>query len=214
MGIPIREIKAHLEKRAFESYDGLLRNHLEKVEEEIENLKGIRRQLKRRVEALDHVKDLPPIGRIHVQHLQARRVVMEEKRIQAQLDWEKALQRLVVENGLAHGVYVGDLGFLVDLKQVEDRAAEDFVGVYILTGFQGKEGATEESAFPAGDWLTLYVRGGHSQAKKHYKQLLAYAEDHGMVLGPYATERMLIDHYISHDENDHVTEIMIPMDLG
>jgi effector-binding domain-containing protein len=35
-----------------------------------------------------------------------------------------------------------------------------------------------------------------------------------MVLGPYATERMLIDHYISHDENDHVTEIMIPMDLG
>lgn len=211
MGIPINEIKEHMQKREMGTYKTILNNHLHKVNQELENLQKIQHHMQRRIATLEYVSKLPPMGKIHIQNLLQRKVIQVNDQLHSQLDWERALQKIVAANQLPYGVFVGDIGFIVDLKTVNSREADEFMGIYLLLDAQDQVEASKEMILEKGDWLTIYVRGGHEEAKQCYKRLLSYASEKDLKLGKFATERMLIDQYISRDENDHITEIMIPI---
>ncbi len=64
---------------------------------------------------------------------------------------------------------------------------------------------------PMGKWLTLYIKGDHAEASKHYEKLMSYATEHELKLSSYAIERTLVDHFISSDPELYITEIQIPI---
>ncbi len=157
------------------------------------------------------MKQLPPIGEIIVKSMPKQKVIKTDATIKQQMDWELSLNQIIEENHLTYGVFVGDLGFVVDMRKVKTRGAEEFTGMYLITDEQMDAAAANVTEYDEGDWLMVYVRGSHREAKRYYEQLISYAREHQLMLGDHALERMLIDHYISNDEEDHITEIMVPV---
>lgn len=211
MGISIKEIKSHLENRNIDEYDSILNNQLDKVTYEILKLQSIQYQIKRRIASLEHIRNLPPLGKIVVQSLEAHRIIKLDISIKKQIDWEIAIKNIDTEDGTTAGAFVGDIGFFVDMKAVNTREAEAFKGMLLVADDPMYDKSTKTSELKSGDWLSIFVRGDHHEARMYYDDLLKYASEHDLKLDSYAVERTLIDHYISSDPNLHITEILIPI---
>lgn len=59
MGIPIKEIKQHLENRNIDEYGTILSKQLKKISEEILQLQRIQYRIKKRISSLDYIHTLP-----------------------------------------------------------------------------------------------------------------------------------------------------------
>jgi len=211
MGISIKEIKQHLENRNIDEYDAILNKQLNKVTFEILQLQRIQYRIQKRISSLDYIRNLPPLGTVTIQTLPARRIIHLKKEINNQLDWELNLKDIDGESDLSPSIFVGDIGFFVDMKKVKTRGCEEFSGVFLIADDPLYKDSTEATDLCAGNWLTVYIRGDHHDARKYYDVLLEYAQENKLTLASYGVERTLIDHYISSDPNLHITEILIPI---
>lgn len=97
------------------------------------------------------------------------------------------------------------------MKKVKTRGPEEFSGMFLLADDPIYSSSAETTELNAGNWLTVYIRGDHHEARKYYDHLLDYAKENELILATFAVERTLIDHYISSDPNLHITEILIPI---
>jgi len=211
IGIPIKEIRKHQENHNIDEYSNILNTQLEKVNEELVRLQRIHYRIQRRITSLDYIRSLPIIGEIFVQEMPKRRILSLEKKIQKQMDWEVALREVDGTNGILPNIFIGDVGFFVDLSQINTRKGEDFTGLFLLADDPIYDASPAASELPACRWLSLYIRGDHHEASRKYKNILEYAKAHDLQLESYAIERTLLDHYISSDPNLHITEILIPI---
>lgn len=211
MGISIKEIKQHLQNRNIDEYSTILNKQLKKVTDEILQLQRIQHRIQRRIASLDYIRNLPPFGEITVQSLPARRILPLKKQIKKQIDWELALKQIDSGNDLLPSIFIGDIGFFVDMKKAKTRGAEEFSGMFLLADDPIYNSSSATSELAAGKWLTIYIRGDHHEARKYYDLLLDYAEKNTLTLGSFTVERTLLDHYISSDPNLHITEVLIPI---
>lgn len=211
MGISIKNIRHHLENRNIDEYGTILNKQLDHVTDEIAKLQHIKHRIERRISSIDYIRNLPPLGEINIQSLPSLKIIRLDKNIESQLDWEVELKHVESKNDLIPSVFIGDIGFFVDMKKARTRGPEEFSGIFLLADDSDFIKPSEVSTLDEEKWLTVYVRGDHKDARKHYDRLLDYAEEKGLNLKDYAVERTLIDHYISSDPNLHITEILIPI---
>lgn len=211
IGVSIKEIKSHLENRNIEDYEHILKDHLKKIHAEIQVLEFSEQRIKRRIAALEYIKNLPEMGVIRIEALPCRRILELKKNLIEQADWEFSLTELEKKYKLPPSMFIGDLGFFVDLSRIEVRGAEEFTGLYLLAEDSYFNQVEALSVLEAGLWLTLYIKGDHNAARREYIKLVQYAKTHGLTLGSFALERTVIDHYISTCPDYYITEIQIPI---
>ncbi len=212
MGVSIKEIKRHMENRNIDEYEQILSEQLEKVNHEISQLQILKQRVRRRISSLEYIRNLPPVGNVVVQYLKKRRIIEYKILIEQQSDWELSLAELQKKHNVPPSSFIGDLGFYVDMTKVHTRKAEDFSGMFFLADDPYYNDMKTVTHLKAGTWLTLYVKGDHHEARKYYDIILDYAEKHKFILGDFALERTIIDHYISSDPNFYITEIQIPIE--
>lgn len=212
IGIPIKEIKKHQKNHNIDEYNNILNNQLERVNEELVRLQRIQYRIQRRLSSLDYIRSLPTIGEIFIQDMPSRRILSLEKQIEKQMDWEVALREVDENNGILPNIFIGDVGFFVDLNQIGKRKGEDFTGLFLLADDPIYDSSARASMLPKGRWLSLYIRGDHHDANHMYQSILDYAGTKNLKLASYAVERTLLDHYISSDPNLHITEILVPIE--
>lgn len=210
LGIPIKEIKQHLQNRNIDEYNSILKNQYTKVTEEIGTLLNIQHRIHRRITSLDYIREIPELNTIKLQQLPSRRIIKLDKQIKSQIDWEISLKELDNASNPFPNIFIGDIGFFVDMENVKTREAEEFTGMFLLADDPIYDNS-KTTELPSGTWLTIYIRGDHHEARKCYDKLLNYAKCNNISLETYAIERTLIDHYISSDPNLHITEILIPV---
>ena len=134
-----------------------------------------------------------------------------EKEMKEQQDWEFSLVKLQMDHSLPPSVYIGDVGFIVDMNIVETRGPEEFSAAFLIADDPFYDNTKNLEWLEDGVWLTIYIRGDHHEAKKHYDSMVQYSKRHNLKLGKFAVERTIIDHYISSDPNFYITEIQIPI---
>lgn len=210
LGIQIKEIKEHLLNRNIDDYNTILENQYKKVSYEIKKLSKIKYRIDRRIASLDYIREIPEFNKIKIQEIPGRRVITLDKQIRSQIDWEVSLKELDGVNSPDPNIFIGDIGFFVDMSRVKAREAHEFAGMFLLAD-DPIYNSSKTTMLPSGRWLTIYIRGDHLEARKKYDSLLDYAKEHNLTLESYAIERTLIDHYISSDPNLHITEILIPI---
>lgn len=211
MKIPIAEIKQHLKNRNIEEYSQILENQLKKITEEINNLSDISLRIKKRIDSLNYIRNLPTFDTITLQYIKERKILHLKKKTKEQIDWELSLLEFEGSGIVSPSVFIGDPGFFVKLKNTEHRKPFDFSGIYMFADEPFLESSQLIEVLPAGNWLTLYIHGNHIDASTKYVAIKEYAKKNNLILGDYALERTLIDHYISSDPNFHITEIQIPI---
>jgi DNA-binding transcriptional MerR regulator len=211
VGVPIKEIRSHLSNRDMSKYESILQGQLKKIQEEILQMQRIEKRIQRRIQSLEYIRNLPPIGEIHIQDLKARHILELKRPLMKEADWEFTLSQIEAEYDLPPSIFIGDLGFYVDLNQVKTRGPEEFTGFFLLADDAYYVHAKKRRTLPAGRWLTLYIKGNHTDASREYTRLIEYAQSNGLRLDAYAIERTILDHYISSDPDYYITEIQIPI---
>lgn len=211
MGIPIKDIKKQLENRDIDEYSLILDKQLNKVASEISKLEKIQDTIEKRISSVNFIRNLPPIGQITITSLPAKRIIKLKRKLTSQIDWELALKDLEVKTGNFPSIFIGDLGFFVDLKNARTRGGEEFSAMFLLVDNPIYASFENTQLLEKSKYLSLYIKGDHNDASNYYNDILDYADNNKLTLGEFALERTLIDHYISNDENLHITEILIPI---
>lgn len=211
LDIPLKDIKKHLENRDFDDYEALLIEQQININEKIEKLNLINQRIEKRLELLNYIKDLPTLGKVHKVIFPTRGILRIDLDINTQMDFEVALLNFETLGNLPSSLIVGDQGFIVDLNKIKTRTPVEFSGMYMLGDFDKEDYKDLYHELPQGEWLTIYFRGDHYDAPKHYQKLMEYAEINSLNLMDFALERVLIDNFISDDPNNYITEIQIPL---
>lgn len=211
LDVPMKEIKAHLENRSLEEYDAILEKQLLTTREKIKHLQFLEKRLEKRLDSIHYIHALPTLDTINIQKHDTRRILKIEKAIEDPLDWEKAMIEFEERENLPPSLIIGDIGFFVDMNRIDKRHATEFTALYMISDEPLLLGDSLVDYLPEGDWLTYLIQGDHTDAAKIYPVLMAYAASHGLKLGTFAIERVLLDHFISSDPSVTVTEVQIPI---
>lgn len=210
-GLSIEEIKQLFSNPRISDYTRQLQIHLNTISEQIEHLQRIERRLHKRIGALEHVLGINEFDTIRVQSLPTRSIFSFRVSVSQPIEWERHLIRFEQEGRLPPSLFIGDPGFFVDLSTVDRRRSTDFSGIFLIADDPFLDNPVLRGELPGGSWLTVYVRGDHSDAAPWYRRMIDYAADMGLVLAEYGIERTLSDSNISADPQMHITEVQIPV---
>lgn len=206
-GVSIKEIEKHLKNRNIDEYVDILNNQLVEIESELNKINALKIRLKNKLTSIEYIRSLEHFDEIRVEVFPKRRILKKMGKLKTPIDWERAM--LDFEEELPPSLAVGDNGFFVDLNRHRERKGTEFSGIFMIA----EDPFTLQSKYldylEEGSYLTLYLKGNHDDAQLKYKDLTEYAEKNGLVLGQYALERTLIDHFISSDKELYITEIQI-----
>ena len=209
LNVPISEIRLHLENRNLSDYAAILKNQLKETYESIESLSKLASRLEMRLRSIEYIHSLPPLDKITIQKLPERAVLSIYKEINEPLEWERDMLSLEKDANLPPSIFIGDIGFYVDLSKIKTRHATQFTGLYLFADDLITNASKD--VLPAGDWLTVTFKGDHHAAPPYYRMLLNFA--HVLKRKPldFAIERVLVDHFISSDPDFYLTEIQMPL---
>ncbi len=210
-GLSIEEIRGLLNNPRIDEYRQQLQRHLGTISGQIEHLRKIEQRVHKRIQALDYVLSITEFDTIRLQHFQARSIFAYRAEVSQPLEWERQLIRFEQEGHLPPSLFIGDPGFFVDLAAVDTRNATDFSGIFLPADDPFLDNPKLQDELPEGDWLTVYVRGDHSDAAQWYKKMLAFAAKRRLTPAGYGIERTLSDYTLSSDPQLHVTEVQIPL---
>jgi len=211
IGVSIGDIKRHLANRDIDQYDQILQGQLDKISGEIEHLKAVEGRIRKRISALEYIRAIPAMNTIMIREFPARPILRLDTPVNQPIDWERQLLDLEKRGNLPPSLFIGDPGFLVDLKKTVKRGPTEFSGMFLFADdpFFSESELREE--LPAGSWLFVFLRGDHSAAAPWYGRIAAHARTRGLKTGDFGLERTLIDHYISSDPDLYITEIQVPL---
>jgi DNA-binding transcriptional MerR regulator len=211
LNVPIAEIRQHLNSRDLSDYTRILERQLHQTHETISALTSLASRLEKRMQSIDYIHHLPAIDTITCLNLPPRDVLTIRRPINAPLDWEIAMLDFEREADLPPSLFIGDIGFFVDLSICDQRHATQFTGLYLFADDAYFGDTQMRETLPGGLWLTVVFKGDHQSAPKQLEAMRSYAETHRLELSDYALERVLIDHFIASDPNLYLTEIQIPV---
>ena len=209
IGISIGEIRKHLENRNIDDYSNILDEQLNRIKSEILKLEKAQYRIERRMASIKFIRSIKDFSKIKIESFPDRRIIYLYKELSKKMEWELYLNQIYGENNLSKGIMVGDIGFFVDINKVDTREAYDFSGIFFVAEDSLYDSFHNITTFEAGNWLTLYLRGDHQEAKRHYPSLMEFAKSNNLKLHSHALERTIIDHYISSDPDLYITEISI-----
>ena len=209
LGISINEIKLHLETRSLEHYVSILDQQLQQTRLKIQHLEFLEKRLEKRMQSLSYIHRIEDLGHIKIEHLPSRTILRLDEAISSPLDWEIAMLKFEKADDMPPSLFIGDIGFFVDLLKIDQRHPTQFTGLYLDVSEAHDVNSSLIAELPEGQWLTLCFKGDHFTAPEYYKQILKYASANQLKLDTFALERVLIDHFISSDPNLYITEIQI-----
>lgn len=209
VGIPVKEIFKHLQTRNIDEYSDILSKQIDWIDKEMIKFNSIKTRLKNKLTSIDYTKSISSFDQVLIKSYPKRQILRLNSKLSTHLDWEQAM--LEIEENIPPSLTVGDNGFIVDMSTYKSRDAIAFSGVYIIANDPFTVQSTYLDQLDAGDYLTMYLRGNHEDARLKYFDMVDYAKANGMKLGPYGFERMLIDDFLSSDDDLHIIEIQIPI---
>ncbi len=210
-GLSIEEIRGLLNNPRIDEYRQQLQRHLDTISIQIAHLQKIEQRVHKRIRKLDYVLSITEFDTIRLQHFQTRSIFAYRAEVSQPLEWEQHLIRFEQEGRLPPSLFIGDPGFFVDLGTVDTRDATDFSGIFLPADDPFLDTPKLRDELPAGDWLTVYVRGDHSDAAPWYRRMLAFAAKRQLKPAGYGIERTLSDYTLSSDPQMHITEVQIPL---
>ncbi|MET3684332.1 effector-binding domain-containing protein [Alkalibacillus flavidus] len=65
---------------------------------------------------------------------------------------------------------------------------------------------------PGGRYVCLYCRDARIHSPSYYETIFQFIDEHQLTIKGDAIERTIIDHYMSQNPEDYLSEIQIPVE--
>lgn len=203
---PMQKIKEYLDRKTVSATLDLLREEEALIEREIKKLNSQKKNVHSRILELDGHKNVVP-DEIRLIHCDERRCVklVTDSRSDEEIDF--AFNRL--NRKFDHRIY-SIANYMMGATQNVSEIREGQGGVFRSVFFVLERGAkTFDSVIEAGDYLSLYYRGGYGQSAAKIKEVVDYAGRAGLRPSEELFELYWIDIHETNDTGEFLTEVQL-----
>lgn len=208
LGFSVKQIKEYLDGQSVEKTRALIGRELAAIDAQIERLRDSRDTLVRQLNTLNGIED-SPWGAIAVERRGERRCVELAARLEQDAEMDLVIKRLQRrhEQALPH-LANAQIGAVLALDDIRTGATNVYDAVFFVV--DDPTGPCD-LVLPAGDYLTCHYRGAYEQNGPLVRQMLTYAEAHGLAPQPLALELYLVDNRTTADEDEYASVLEIPL---
>lgn len=208
IGIPLKEIKAYLEKRTLESLIEMFAYQKKQIDKDIRNLQRISELIQTKINLAQKSKTIN-VNEIILHDCPEEYLILSspvEKN-----DWKSKLE-VVIEhlsfcglNGLNYGYPLGAMVAyenLIDNNTMKEHA-------YYFTKVHSKHVSSTVFVKPKGLYVTGYMQGRYADTNPLYQRIFQFIKNNDLKMIGYSYEESLLDEIaIKNAEND-VSQISI-----
>ncbi|MFC4401630.1 MerR family transcriptional regulator [Gracilibacillus xinjiangensis] len=208
LGFTLKEIKGHLDHRDINGFLELLETQKKLTEQKIKELERVNRRFQNRINNIKLAQETIELGVVKIVEINERRIVRLVENIHSEPEMEVSLRQLEKLANMNSSIFIGGVGLTVDVKDVKNQKFDKYNSIFILTEEEDIQSPLV-TTFQKGTYACIYYRGDHNDSFQYYKVLLDYIQKENLKIIGDAIERTIIDHYISKNKEDYLTEIQI-----
>ncbi|WP_029502591.1 MerR family transcriptional regulator [Lachnoclostridium phytofermentans] len=207
LNVSISEIQVFMENRSAKSLEILLTEKMEELDRTISRLKAIRKTLinqKKGISTLLKI-DLSKISIIEKE--QQSLIVMNTTK---DMSLEKEIEMVIAESKKRqlHRLRDATYGSMISVDSLYQGKFDDYSNLFIKISNQtSREGLHLQ---PKGNYLRAFCQGSWDKLPQKYNEILAYANEHHLILCGYAYE-MGINELTIDSMDQYITQIEIPI---
>ncbi|GAE36288.1 MerR family transcriptional regulator [Halalkalibacter akibai] len=208
LGFSLKEIKDHLDHRDIDGFLELLEKQKKLTEQKIKELEQVNRRFQNRIRDITIAREIMEVGVVKLVEKNERKVLRLMGEMGSDPEIEISLRQLENMANVNSSIFIGGVGLTIDIKNIREKKFHEYNSIFILTEEDDIESPLITN-FQKGKYASIYYRGDHSESSRYYNVLLDYINKNGLQIMGDSIERMIIDHYISKNKEDHLTEIQI-----
>ncbi|MFP7479454.1 MerR family transcriptional regulator [Terribacillus saccharophilus] len=209
LGFSLKQIMRHLEHRDIDGFLNLLEKQKQLTEIKINELEQIKLRFQNRIEDINSARQLEDLGVPKIRFVKERKIVRLMYKITSEPELEISLKQLENLSQMTSSIFIGGVGLTVSIENLKDRKFDEYNSIFIL--YEEENQSTFGTTLSEGEYVCVSYNGSHSDSPLYYKAALDYIQNNGLQVNGDSIERTIINHYISEKEEDHLTEIQIPI---
>ncbi|MCM3160753.1 MerR family transcriptional regulator [Metabacillus litoralis] len=208
LGFSLKEIKSHLDHRDITGFLDLLEKQKKLTEKKIKELERVNRRFQQRINDIKLVQEIIELEVVKIVEIKERKIVRLVEKIHSEPEMEVSLRQLENLANMNSSIFIGGVGLTVDINDLKNQRFDKYNSIFILTEDEDIQSPLL-TTFQKGTYASIYYRGDHTNSFQYYKILLDYIQRNDLQIIGDAIERTIIDHYISKNKEDYLTEIQI-----
>ena len=200
LGFPTEVIKDYLDFQNVDSALRLLEEEQRAIEAKLEMLRGLEENVRSRRETIAAAQALP-LGQIRLRTLPPRRCFRTEQGYSSDEEMDLLMQELLSCG--SHPYIIGSNQFGSFLTRRPDGSL-CYRSVFAID-------PTGDHTIPGGSYLCVSYQGSYDQSQLWVRRLLEQAKALNLRPGERLLEILWIDIHTSRDEQEHITELQLPV---
>ena len=211
LGFSVKQIGEYLGRQNVESTLSMLEEEKEKIRQQRERLKQMERAIGERMEHLEKFTTVEA-GRFACVSCPERCCLQLNAEIRRDEEMDYAVKRLQKRHeDKIRSLGEREIGASVSVQDVENGIDNLFHSVFIILeeGPGKKENPDGLLILPAGEYLTVYYRGGYQQSPERIRELLAEARRRRLAVEGDVLEWYPVDNRYTVDAGEFVTRLQV-----
>ncbi len=188
----------------------LLEKQKKLTENKIKELERVNRRFQNRIEDIKSAREVTELGKTLIKEIKERKIVRLIGKISTEPELEVSLRQLENLANMNASIFIGGVGLTVEMDNVKNQKFDEYNSIFIIIEDEDIQSPLM-ATLQEGKYATIYYRGNHNDSSPYYKILLDYIQENGLQIIGDSIERTIIDHYISKDKEDYLSEIQIPV---
>lgn len=205
LGMPLTEIKNHLDNRTVASTLELLRTQEELVEQQIAKWTKVKRMLAQRAANIELVMGTD-IGKLAVVWQQAVPLMLSDRVYEHKsslmeelwLDFHEQLRMEKIPPGTP-------LGVVVPKRDLLESSGDRITHMFVRT----ETACHEQRYLPQGHYLVCYAKADYGDTDKIYPPIFACIERNGLEIVGDAYEEYMLDEVVLPDPAEYLVRVMV-----
>lgn len=210
IGFTLKKIKRHLDHRDIDGFLALLEKQKTLTENKIKELERVNRKFQNRIEDIRTAREIKNLGVATIKEMKERRIVRLMEKITTEPEMEVSLRQLENMANMNASIFIGGVGHTIGMDHVIKSKFDEYNSIFILIEEEDIQNSLV-TTFREGKYACINYRGDHHNSSPYYKILLDFIKENELHITGDSIERTIIDHYISKDKEDYLTEIQIPV---
>lgn len=210
LDMPLSEIKAFIKNRDPYVMEEKLLAQQKMIQQKQHELALVANKINNRLSTL-HDALHSELDKIFIREVPEMRIASIRNKLQPKtyLDLEYSIRELV-SNQKESLVFLGKIGVGIEKDKLLKHQTDCYDYVYMILDDED-DYVGETITLPSSTCITIRFCGTHKEAPVYYDKIFKYLEEHHYQIDGNSREVTLIDDGLTHDINQFVTEITIPI---
>lgn len=132
LGIPLKEIKNHLETRSIDDFLELLKEQKRITENKINELKKIKKRFENRIEEIEDSKKINKLETVIIKTIKERKIIRLKERISSEPELEICLKKLEKKASIYFSIIIGKVGLTVSMNSINKTKFDEYNSIFLL----------------------------------------------------------------------------------